>query len=173
MNTQQNHPAPGRRPIRILFVCLGNICRSPAAEGIFKAIVQEHGSSDLFIIDSAGLGGWHEGELADPRMRRAASEAGYNLTHRARQVSSNDFSHFDLIIGMDRQNIQALSHLASTDQERRKILPMTDFLQRHHGHTAIEDPYYGTEADFRHVVSLLEDACQGLYRYLTEDRHPL
>ncbi len=151
---------------RILFVCLGNICRSPAAEGIFASVVARHGRSSDFLIDSAGLGGWHVGELPDRRMRHAGSQAGYNFIHHARQITEADFDHFDLIIGMDRQNIQALTHMARTAEHRQKVHMMTEYLQRYRGEAAIEDPYYGTDADFREVIRLLEDACQGLWQQI-------
>lgn len=147
---------------RILFVCLGNICRSPAAEGIFRHLVEARGLSERFYIDSAGLGGWHVGEFPDSRMRKAGREHGYSFTHRARQITEADFEHFDLIVGMDRQNIQALTHMARTAEHREKVHLMTEYLQHYRSETAIEDPYYGTDADFLQVIRLLEDACQGL-----------
>ena len=147
----------------ILFVCLGNICRSPAAEGIFRHIVEEHGLSSSFVIDSAGLGGWHIGELPDRRMRKIGEKYGYTFTHHARQITGADFECFDLILGMDRQNIQALQHIALGRKQREKIRLMSDYLQRHRHETEIADPYYGKEADFHKVITLLEDACQGLF----------
>ena len=99
---------------RILFVCLGNICRSPAAEGIMRRIVERRGLSGTFGIDSAGTYGGHRGELPDPRMRSAASRRGYALTHRSRQVREEDFDRFDMIVAMDDMNYESLNRLAPT-----------------------------------------------------------
>ncbi len=147
----------------VLFVCLGNICRSPMAETVFEKLISEKGEKDNFIVDSAGLGDWHAGEKADPRMRAHAEKRGYNITHRARQVKKEDFDKFDYIIGMDNQNIRGLQNLAKTDEHRNKILKMTDFLQ-HHQTYSVPDPYYGGAEGFEYVIDLLEDACKGFYR---------
>ncbi len=113
--------------IRILFVCLGNICRSPMAEGVFLKILDREKSANRFEIDSAGLSGFHQGELADSRMRTHASNRGYRLTHRSRPITKKDFDNFDFIIGMDNQNIKALRLLAGTPENIGKIYRMTDF----------------------------------------------
>ena len=135
---------------KVLFVCLGNICRSPAAHGIFEHIVRENGMEDRFEIDSAGTYGGHRGELPDRRMRNAALYRGYALTHRSRPVSSLDFLDFDLV------------HLAPSVEATHKIRRMADFLQRRKM-PYIPDPYYmGTEG-FTLVLDLLEDGCQNLF----------
>ncbi len=99
-------------PTRILFVCLGNICRSPAAEGVFQHLLTEAGLDDRFALDSAGTGAWHEGQPADRRMRQAAERRGIQLTSIARQVTAEDFERFDLILAMDASNLQDLRALA-------------------------------------------------------------
>ena len=146
---------------RILFICMGNICRSPAAEGIMKNKVQEQGLEQFFYIDSAGIHGWHEGELPDNRMRAHASRRGYKLTSHARPVVSNDFKNFDMIIGMDDSNIQNLKRMAPDLESQRKICRMTDFCQTHTA-DCVPDPYYGGASGFELVLDLLEDACDGL-----------
>lgn len=149
----------------ILFVCLGNICRSPMAEGIFQRIIEKDESSNNYYIDSAGMQGYHQGELPDSRMRYFASKRGYELTHRSRQFCRADFDKFDLIIGMDDNNISALNSKANTQEEVNKIFRMTDFCTlRNNDH--VPDPYYGGDQGFENVIDLLEDACKGLYMHL-------
>ncbi|HOG04796.1 MAG: low molecular weight protein-tyrosine-phosphatase [Paludibacter sp.] len=145
----------------ILFVCLGNICRSPMAEGVFNRLLKEKGLQDKFEVDSAGLHGYHAGELPDSRMRAHASKRGYNLTHRCRPVFQTDFDQFDMLIGMDEQNIRGLKNLAPTAEHRVKIYRMTDFLTKIEA-DEVPDPYYGGPAGFEYVIDLLEDACSGL-----------
>lgn len=146
----------------ILFVCLGNICRSSAAEEVFRTLVARRGLSAQFAVDSAGLIDYHEGELSDPRMIRHAARRGYRLTHRSRPVTVADFARFHYIVGMDERNMQGLTRLAArAPHVEAQMLRMADFLT---AHTAdlIPDPYYGDDADFEHVLDLLEDAAQGL-----------
>lgn len=146
----------------ILFVCLGNICRSPMAEGVFRKILQRENANERFEIDSAGLLSYHEGELADSRMRFYASKRGYNLVHRSRPVKKSDFEKFDLFIGMDEDNIAGLKKLASTSEDVEKIRRMTDFCKEINA-SSVPDPYYGGDQGFERVIDLLEDACEGLY----------
>ena len=148
---------------KILFVCLGNICRSPSAEAVMKYYVKERGWEDRFFIDSAGLSGWHSGEPADERMRQHAENRGYELTSRSRKFyPPADFKEFDMIIGMDDQNIRDLRALADTEEELGKIHKMTDFCRHFSCRTAIPDPYYGGEVGFELVLDLLEDGVEGL-----------
>jgi protein-tyrosine phosphatase len=147
---------------RILFVCLGNICRSPAAEGIMKHIVAQEGREEQFFIDSAGIGSWHVGQLPDRRMRACGERHGYTFDSHARQFSPADFDRFDYIIAMDEENRHDLLRQARSEQHRNKLLMMADYLKDHPRQHTIPDPYYGETADFELVIDLLEDACQGL-----------
>ena len=146
----------------ILFVCLGNICRSPMAEGVFNRILEREADVLRFKIDSAGLLDYHKGELPDSRMRFHASKRGYQLTHRSRQVTLSDFEHFDWIIGMDEQNLYGLKQLAQSPAHAAKIHLMTDFCQKLQA-DSVPDPYYDGDPGFEYVIDLLEDACEGLY----------
>ncbi|VBB46688.1 putative Protein-tyrosine-phosphatase [uncultured Paludibacter sp.] len=151
----------------ILFVCLGNICRSPMAETIFNKVVKENGKSVQFQVDSAGLLDYHEGEEADFRMRAHAKTRGYNITHRSRPVIHKDLEEFDYIIGMDEQNIHQLNRMAKTSEIQLKIHKMTDFGKNMQAES-VPDPYYEGDKSFEYVIDLLEDACQGLFEYLNK-----
>ncbi len=150
-----------KSPTKILFVCLGNICRSPAAEGVFLHLARERGIANLFVVDSAGTYGGHAGELPDPRMRAHATRRGYLLEHRSRPVRSTDFDEFDLILGMDDYNIDTLCERANSPEEVAKIHRITDYC-RHYLVDSIPDPYYGGAEGFENVLNILEDACEGL-----------
>lgn len=151
-------PLPADRPVRVLFVCLGNICRSPAADGMMKEAVRENGTEDEWVIDSAGTGGYHVGDLPDPRMRAHARRRGLVLDHRCRQVRRSDFSNFDLIIGMDQNNISNLKRMAATVGEERKIMPMSAFFTMTSRYDYVPDPYYEGAEGFELVLDLLADA---------------
>lgn len=153
---------------KILFVCLGNICRSSTAEGVMLHLLNDKGLSDLFEIDSAGTSSYHKGDLPDYRMREHAAKRGYELIHRSRPVRVEDFYEFDYILGMDDQNIADLNELAPSVVEQKKIKRMAEFALRH-TNTYIPDPYYGGEEGFELVLDLLEDACEGLLNFLTQD----
>jgi protein-tyrosine phosphatase len=154
---------------KILFVCLGNICRSPSAEAVFTGMVEKAGLSEYFEIDSAGTSGWHADERADRRMQGHAVKRGYNLTSLSRKFDPNtDFNHFDMIIGMDNENIQALQSMTRNADDRAKIHKMTDF-SREWNYTIIPDPYYGGDDGFELVLDLLEDSCKGLLDKLKTD----
>lgn len=153
---------------RILFICLGNICRSPAADGIMKRLVSEAGLDDDFMIDSAGIGSWHVGQLPDHRMRRHGLLHGYTFDHRARQVSARDFDHFDYIAVMDQENYNDINRQARSETDRQKIIRLSDYLRHHPGQQTIPDPYYGNDRDFEYVIELLEDACATLLQELTK-----
>ena len=154
---------------RILFVCLGNICRSAAAEGVMKHLVEKAGRADEFVIDSAGILSYHQGELPDMRMRFHAARRGYNLVHRSRPVRTEDFYDFDLLIGMDDSNIRDLRELAPSVEARRKIRRMTDFCTRFVYADNVPDPYYGGPEGFEYVLDVMEDACAGLLEELIID----
>lgn len=153
---------------RILFICLGNICRSPAAEGVMRELVHHAGRDDEFEIDSAGIGGWHVGQLPDNRMRNHGAQRGYKFGSRARQFFKNDFSHFDYILVMDHDNFRAVSAMAPTPADQIKVRMLTDYLQHHPNASVVPDPYYGGPEDFDYALDLIEDACQGLLNRLDD-----
>lgn len=146
---------------KILFVCLGNICRSSAAEEIMRKMVADAGLAREFFLDSAGLIDYHEGEPADSRMRAHAARRGYHITHLSRPVRYNDFFDFDLIVGMDDRNISKLKAMAPGLDEERKVVRMTDYC-RLKVVDYVPDPYYGGASGFENVLDILEDACAGL-----------
>ena len=150
---------------KVLFVCLGNICRSPAAQAIFEHYVREAGLQDRIKADSAGIYGGHRGNPPDRRMRTAALYRGFAVTHVARQVKALDFLDFDLIIAMDDQNYEDLMHLAPSVEATHKIRRMADFLTTHKI-SYIPDPYYMGVEGFSHVLDLLEESCQNLLAQL-------
>ena len=146
----------------ILFVCLGNICRSPAAEGVMRHMAAKAGVSEMIEIDSAGTYSGHVGDLPDVRMRRAASQRGYELLHRARQIREEDFERFDMIIVMDDMNYETLHRMAPSRAAAQKIYRMTDFCRHHPDWSYVPDPYYEGHDGFELVLNLLEDGCEGL-----------
>ena len=149
------------RPHRILFICLGNICRSCAAQTVMQKLVDDAGRSAEFELDSAGLISYHQGEKADSRMRMHAKRRGYDITHLSRPITQSDFLYFDLILGMDDNNMDCLMELAPTLESQKKIQRMTDFCQET-STDHIPDPYYGGSSGFEYVLDVLDDACQGL-----------
>ena len=154
------------KPCKILFVCLGNICRSSSAEGVMKHLLEESGLGNEFVVDSAGISSYHQGELPDSRMRAHAIRRGYELTHRSRSVRTEDFYNFDLIIGMDDRNIDDLKDRAPSPEEWKKIHLMTEYCTRFTHADHVPDPYYGGAEGFEYVLDLLEDACAGLLEHL-------
>lgn len=153
----------GKVKVRVLFVCLGNICRSPAADGIMQAIVAEHGDEARWEIDSAGTGGYHVGDLPDNRMRIHARRRGYELNHICRQVRYSDFDDFDLIIPMDANNEMNLKRLSPSLENEAKIVPMAKFIDMALRYDYIPDPYYEGAEGFELVLNLLENGCANLY----------
>ena len=150
---------------RILFVCLGNICRSPAAEGIFKEILNQHNLNDKYFIDSAGTSAHHAGEGADSRMIDEGRLRGFNLDSISRQFITSDFSNFDHIIVMDSQNQKRVLELASSDEERAKVTKMSLYCSSDFSrYDEVPDPYFGGPSGFKEVYDLLEDACSGLLK---------
>lgn len=154
---------------KVLFVCLGNICRSPGAEGIMLRKIKEKGLEEKFEVDSAGTSGYHRGELPDSRMRHYASKRGYDLTHLSRPVTVEDFERFDIIVGMDDNNIYNLKDMAPTVEDEKKIVRMTDFCTNIRT-CCVPDPYYGGSEGFEHVLDILEDACEGLINYVVKEK---
>lgn len=153
----------GKEKVRVLFVCLGNICRSPAADGIMQAIVAEHGDEARWEIDSAGTGGYHVGDLPDSRMRIHARRRGFELNHICRQVRYSDFDDFDLIIPMDANNETNLRRIASSIENEAKIVPMAKFINMSLRYDYIPDPYYEGAEGFELVLDLLQNGCANLY----------
>lgn len=154
---------------KILFVCLGNICRSPAAQGIMQKYVDDARLSNDFEIDSAGLYGGHAGELPDYRMRQHARKRGYNLDHRSRPVTTSDFDYFDLIVAMDDSNFSRLKSMAPTIEDEDKVVRMINYVKGFPYYHSVPDPYYEGAEGFEIVLDLLEDGCRNL---LNELRQP-
>ncbi len=154
---------------KILFVCLGNICRSPAAHGVMQRLLEDEGLDAAVEVDSAGTYGGHQGQLPDHRMRRHASRRGYNLDHRSRPVTQSDFTAFDMIVAMDEANARDLKWMARTDITP-KLVMMGDYLNPSTPHTYVPDPYYGGPEDFELALDLVEEACANL---LTEIKNKL
>lgn len=152
---------------KVLFVCLGNICRSPTAEAVFKGILEKESLTDRIQVDSCGTGNHHEGERADPRMQEHAIKRGFNLTSIARGIRKKDFEEFDHIITMDHSNFNNVIALAGDDHSH-KVKKMTDFSQNHR-YDQVPDPYYGGPEGFELVLDLLEDACDGLLKSIKEE----
>lgn len=153
-------------PIRVLFVCLGNICRSPSAEGVFRNVVQKAGLEEQIIIDSCGTGDWHVGKAPDSRAITAARQRGIDITHlRARQFSSEDLDRFDHVLVMDRQNLADVRDVWRQNGGTEPVL----FLQFGNSrHDEVPDPYYGGEQGFEHVLDLINEASEGLLQHIRE-----
>lgn len=143
----------------VLFVCMGNICRSPTAEGVFRKLVSDAGRDSQFLIDSAGTIAWHAGEPADGRMRRAAAARGYSLDSRARKIDAGDFGRFDLIVTMDEDNYRDVESMNPGTGAR--VVRMCDYCKVY-DNREVPDPYYGGEEGFYTVIDILEDACGNL-----------
>jgi protein-tyrosine phosphatase len=158
-------------PVRLLFVCLGNICRSPTAEGAMRSLVREAGLEEEIELDSAGTGGWHVGSPPDERATAAAAARGIALEGSARRVRAEDFDYFDLILAMDRSNVDDLCELARGPHERAKVRLLREFdpasgaRSPENGVTDdldVPDPYYGAGDGFANVLELVQAACAGL-----------
>ena len=147
--------------MKLLFVCMGNICRSPTAEAVMRALAKREGVA--LELDSAGTGGWHAGELPDERSRRAAKKRGYDMDHRARQFVTDDFERFDLIVCMDRDNLANVQRLARGRTTPVKLL--REFEPGVHP-PDVPDPYSGLGDDFEHVLDICERACAGLLAHV-------
>ncbi len=163
--------------IKILFVCLGNICRSPSAQGVFEGrlaacfdscLFEGKSLHEAFKIDSAGTAAWHIGKSPDKRSQLAAKQRGYDLSHlSARQVSDKDFAYFDYILAMDKANLKALQERCPREYQHKLAL----FLDYAEGsEQEVPDPYYGGESGFRHVLDLIESASDGLISHLFQGR---
>ncbi len=154
---------------KVLFVCLGNICRSPTAHGVFEKKVENAGVEHLVEIDSAGTGGWHIGKKPDSRAIAAAKQRGYDLTHlRARQATQRDFSQFDLILAMDESNLYDLKSLKPDNFPGTLDLFLSYGSQTEY--QEVPDPYYGGNKGFDLVLDLIEDACDGLLESILQNQ---
>jgi len=154
------------RPVRLLFVCLGNICRSPTAEGVMRTLVARDGLADSIELESAGTGAWHVGSPPDRRASQTAAARGIALDGAARQVRPEDFEDFDLLLAMDRQNLRELQQLAPGESERAKVQLLRRFDPASQSLDIAEldvpDPYYGGPGGFDRVFDLVQAACKGL-----------
>jgi protein-tyrosine phosphatase len=158
-----------QKPHRVLFVCMGNICRSPAAEIIFRRLTSDAGRQEEFEIDSAGTIGHHHGSPPDERMTTTLKRRGYTVSGRARRINSHDLEKFDLILTMDEDNLAAVQHLDLNSSNHHKIRPFVEFC-RHGMDLRVPDPYYGGQRGFDHVMNLLEDGCKGLLEHFAPSR---
>jgi protein-tyrosine phosphatase len=152
--------------IKICFVCLGNIVRSPLAENLFRHLAKGSGLSHKYLADSAGTSAWHVGEKPDSRMRRVAASHGFNYSGSARQFSPEDFDRFDLVIAMDSSNRENLLSLARRSEHNDKIYQMRAFDPQGKPDMAVPDPYYGGIDGFEEVYQIVKRSCQGLLEYL-------
>lgn len=151
--------------MKILFVCAGNICRSPTAEGVFRNLLAREAPELQVVVDSAGIGGWHIGSPPDERSQAAAQRRGVDISGlRARQIAGEDFESFDLILAMDLQNLSELKRRAPA-QHKERVRLFLDFIPGGEA-DEVPDPYYGGEAGFEHVLDLTEQAALGLLQYL-------
>ena len=150
------------KKISVLFVCLGNICRSPAAEAIFISLLEKRGLSDDFVVDSAGTGSWHVGKKADSRMRIAAERRGLNILSKARQITSKDFEKFNYILAMDNSNFRNIQDLKNrtVSSDFASIKKIQDF-RSVFKEREVPDPYFGGDKGFDYVLDILEDSVNG------------
>ncbi|MEQ8289635.1 MAG: low molecular weight protein-tyrosine-phosphatase [Gammaproteobacteria bacterium] len=152
--------------INVLFVCMGNICRSPSGEGVFRHYVEQRGETERFWIDSAGTYAYHVGQPADKRMRQVAAQRGYSLDSIARKVELEDLEKFDLVVPMDSDNLYDLESLAGGAQPHIRLLG--SFLDGHDGNNSapsVPDPYYGGMDGFEIVLDMIEQACPGMFAH--------
>jgi protein-tyrosine phosphatase len=156
--------------MKICFVCLGNIVRSPLAEGLFMQKAVKAGCAGRFEVDSAGTGDWHTGEPPDARMRRVAARRGLIYDHRARQFHRRDLDTFDLILAMDRENRKDLLDLARTPEQRAKIHLLREFDPHGGANASVPDPYYGSLDDFEEVYLTIERSVNGLLVALKNEK---
>jgi protein-tyrosine phosphatase len=153
-------------PIRICFVCLGNICRSPTAEAAMRLLVHASDLAAEIEMDSAGTGAWHVGEPPDRRARAAAKRRGLELRGRARKVVLEDFERFEYVIAMDRSNLRDLHQLAPNDAAKRKVELLRNYDPEAPGDAEVPDPYYGGGDGFERVIDICEAACRGLLEHI-------
>ncbi|MFA5507316.1 MAG: low molecular weight protein-tyrosine-phosphatase [Vulcanimicrobiota bacterium] len=153
--------------VRVCFVCLGNICRSPTAEGVLLHLVREGGFQDQVLVDSAGTASYHIGNRADQRSARAARRRGFELPSRARQFTEDDFDRFDYVLAMDDDNLASLRSLSGGHHHKLHLL--LDFDDSNPKGSSVPDPYYGGDHGFEHVLDLCTAACQKFLEFLVKE----
>ena len=152
------------KEIKILFVCLGNICRSPAAEGVMSSLISNDGLREFISVDSAGTLSYHQGEAADPRMKAHAEQRGYDLTSISRKFNpKKDFDEFDYIVTMDNSNYREIKKLAVDSEQKNKIFKMANFIKNHKV-DEVPDPYYEGPEGFEYVLDIIEDGCKEILK---------
>jgi protein-tyrosine phosphatase len=158
--------------IRVCFVCLGNICRSPTAEGVMRRLVAEAGYEDEIEIESAGTAAYHAGELPDPRSREESLRRGIRLESRARQFQADDYARFDYVLAMDSENMDNLQSLCDGTQDRKRLHWLRSFDPASKRTLDVPDPYYGGPSGFADVFDICEAGCRGLLAHIV-DEHDL
>ena len=153
---------------RIMFVCLGNICRSPAAEAVFRDIVTARGAAERYFADSSGTASYHVGEASDARMRAAAERRGVRIAHRGQQLKRAHLQQFDWILCMDRENLEDARRLARTPEEAAKIKLLRDFDPK--GPGDVPDPYYGGPSGFEKVLDIVARSGDALFDFLESEK---
>ena len=151
---------------KVCFVCLGNICRSPLAQGVFEALVKEEGLQDRIIISSAGVSGWHVGNSPDARMQQTARDHGINLNSRARQFQSSDFEQMDLVLAMDHSNLSALKQMSAEPELQDKLFLFRSFDPQSNNDLEVPDPYYGGDKGFETVYQIVDRTCPKVLDHL-------
>lgn len=154
------------KPFEICFVCLGNICRSPLAEGVFQTLINDQGLENQIIIYSAGTGGWHVGASPDARMQATARKKGVQLTSRAQQIEAGDIRRFDLVLAMDQSNLEAMEYLCSPEMAAKKIRLFRSFDPEVDDDLDVPDPYYGRDDGFEHVFRIVHRTCPPILKYV-------
>jgi protein-tyrosine phosphatase len=157
-------------PVKVLFVCLGNICRSPLAEAVFRDLVAREGLQARFRVESAGTASYHVGEPPDPRTRAVAEQRGIRLASRARAIRRQDLAEFDYILAMDADNLAGVQRLADASGEGAEVHLLREFDPEAGGDLAVPDPYYGGPEGFEHVQAVVERACAGLLEHIRSQR---
>lgn len=155
-----------KETVSVCFVCLGNICRSPLAEGVFQELVNREGLEDRILISSAGTGGWHVGQPPDSRMRRTAREKGVRLSGRAEQFQPSDYHRFDMVIAMDGSNQSVLEQIAPHPSSNEKLYLFRSFDPHNKGDMDVPDPYYGGDKGFEDVFQIIARTCPNILGYL-------
>jgi protein-tyrosine phosphatase len=159
-----------QKRIGVLFVCLGNICRSPLAEGVFRELVRQEGLEDRFEIDSAGTSNYHEGDAPDTRTAQVALRRGVRLDHAARQIRPEDVERFDFVIAMDRENLRKMQRVVGPGPHRAEVRLLRSFDPEPGEDSEVPDPYFGGPRGFEDVHDMVERACRGLLQHVREQR---